>query len=73
MTNDTWFLVTKWPKMMGIPTVGWVEFGQLIFSFRDSVGIDTYEPTPGNGPFGFGSALKLDGTEVKIDNKFYVP
>ena len=37
MTNDTWFLVTKWPKMMGIPTVGWVEFGQLIISFRDSV------------------------------------
>ena len=32
-------------------------------------GIDTYEPTPGNGPFGFGSALKLDGTEVRIDNQ----
>ena len=29
-------------------------------------GTDTYEPTPDNGPFGFGAALKLDGTEANI-------
>ena len=29
-------------------------------------GTDTYEPTAENGPFGFGAALKLDGTEVFI-------
>ena len=27
-------------------------------------GTETYEPTPENGPFGFGAALKVDGTEV---------
>ena len=30
-------------------------------------GTDTYEPTPDNGPFGFGAALKLDGTEANIN------
>ena len=28
-------------------------------------GVDTFEPDPGNGPFGFGAALKLDGTQVR--------
>ena len=27
-------------------------------------GTETYEPTPENGPFGFGAALKVDGPEV---------
>ena len=30
-------------------------------------GTDTYEPTPDDGPFGFGAALKVDGTEVSWD------
>ena len=30
-------------------------------------GTDTYEPTPDNGPFGFGAVLKLDGTEANIN------
>jgi len=33
-------------------------------------GTDTYEPTPDDGPFGFGAALKVDGTECIIDGKF---
>ena len=31
-------------------------------------GVDTFEPDPGNGPFGFGAALKLDGTQVRMIN-----
>ena len=34
-------------------------------------GTDTYEPTPDDGPFGFGAALKVDGTEVSWESIIY--
>ena len=54
MTTATYY----WPNP--------VENATQIAETDDKNGIDTYEPTPGEGPFGFGSALKLDGTEVCI-------
>ena len=62
MTTATYY----WPNP--------VENATQIAETDDKNGIDTYEPTPGEGPFGFGSALKLDGTEVCISlpqKKYY--
>ena len=50
-------------------TYYWPNIVENATQIEDSLGsgTDTYEPTPDNGPFGFGAALKLDGTEANIN------
>ena len=62
-----------WPNIIENAT----QVGPLLLTHRFSLtpvsaqisdnynsGVDTFEPDPANGPFGFGAALKLDGTQV---------
>ena len=47
-------------------TYYWPNIVENITQVKDPqhAGLETWEAAPANGPFGFGAALKLDGTQV---------